>query len=74
MSDEEAHQVAVAHCVNSLHNDFIESKAGWKLLGRNCCGPVHPVTAFLIKEVVVHAAILQEEVTQPCVKQQAPAE
>ena len=60
MSDKEAHQVAVAHCVNSLHNDLIESKAGWKLLGWDCCSPVHPLTALLIKEIVVHGTILQE--------------
>lgn len=62
VSDEQSHEVAVAHCVNGLHNDLIEAEAGWKLLGWDCCHPVHPLTAVLIEEVVVHSAILQAEV------------
>lgn len=59
MSDEQPHEVAVAHCVNGLHNDFIEAQAGWELLGWDCRHPVHPFTAVLIEEVVMHCAILQ---------------
>ena len=62
MSNEKAHQVAVAHCVNGLYNDLVESEAGWKLLGWHCSSPVHPVTALLVKEVVMYAAVLQEKV------------
>lgn len=64
MSDEEPHEVAVAHCVNGLHNDFIEAQAGWELLGWDCRHPVHPLTAVLIEKVVVHSAILQGKSVQ----------
>ena len=62
MGDEKAHQVAVAHCVDGLHDDFIEIEAGWQVLRWDCCRPVHPITALLIKEVVMNAAILQDKV------------
>lgn len=60
MGDEEAHQVAVAHSVDGLHNDLVEIEAGWEVLSRDRSHPVHPLTSLLIKKVVVHAAVLQE--------------
>ena len=60
MGDKEAHQVAVAHSVNGLHNDLVESEAGWEVLSWDRGHPVHPLACLLIKEVVVHATVLQE--------------
>ena len=59
MGNEQAHQVAVANSVDGLHNDLIEREAGWQLLGWDCGHPVHPITSLLVKEVVMHATILQ---------------
>ena len=62
MGDEQAHQVAVANSVDGLHNDLVEGEAGWQLLGWDCGHPVHPLTSLLVKEVVMHATILQADV------------
>ena len=60
MRDQQPHQVAVAHCVNGLHNDFIEGQAGHQLLGWHTLHPVHPIARLLVKQVVIHTPILQQ--------------
>lgn len=66
MGDEQAHQVAVANSVNGLHNDLVESEAGWQLLSWDRSHPVHPVTSLLVKKVVMHATVLQQLVNTEC--------
>lgn len=58
MCDQQPHEVAVANSVYGLHNDFMEGQGGGELLGGHRLRPVYPVTALLVKHVVMHAAIL----------------
>lgn len=58
VSDEQAHQVAVPHCVNGLDNDLIEGQGRGQLLLGDCLHPVHPVTGRLVEQVVMHTSVL----------------